>query len=139
MKNKLFTLIIFTLLSALFLSSCVQQPLYVTDFSDFTYIYEKDGVGGGQFSLSIEADGTFSYCEGPIGGHIGVGTWEVDGSRIKLTETWESEARVNYFTYEKGYVIFSSRKSDGFPNVEVQNGERFRKIIPDTTESIFPQ
>ncbi len=136
MKNKIIALISLALVCVMLFASCAKPP-YVSNFAGFTYIYEGEGAGG-QFSVTINEDGTFSYFEGPESDYIGIGTWELDGARIKLSDRGDA-GTVNYFTYERGFIIYSSRRSTGYKIVEVKNGERFRKVVPESTDPVIPE
>ena len=59
--------------------------IYVVEHSSRIYVWEKEGFGG-NFSISLFADGTFQYYEGMLSSYIGMGTWSREGDIITLTE-----------------------------------------------------
>ena len=69
MKN-VYCFSIFILILALFLG-CTAGNVPV---SDRLYTWEHDGFGG-DFTITLYADGTFSYYEGMLSSYIGAGTW----------------------------------------------------------------
>lgn len=90
-----------------------------------TYVYEKDGFGG-NFTIQINPDGTFSYYEGFLSSYIGCGNWESDGNTITLKdEIKEYPYSVNRFEIDNDDLIFISEDSDNFTYIKVTDGERF--------------
>ena len=94
-------------------------------FTDKTYLYEKDGIGG-DFTIQIKSDGTFSYYEGYLSSHIGMGEWKQDGSTlILLDNTMEEHPLINYFEIDGNTLIFRAEGSDNFIYIKVSDGEKF--------------
>lgn len=89
-----------------------------------TYIYEKDGFGG-NFEIHMNEDGTFSYSEGELSSHWGLGKWSIRNSVITLTE---NDGRVNRFDISGDDLVFIEEGSDNFLYVKVKNGEGFRGV-----------
>jgi hypothetical protein len=107
------------------------------DIADKAYVYEKDGFGG-DFTIEIKADGTFSYYEGFLSSHIGMGDWSYsDGtltlfekiSRFNEAHEWEEVIRSYSFSVEKDTLIFVDKGLElglgNFLYVTVKHGEKF--------------
>ena len=104
------------------------------DIVDKVYVYEKDGFGG-DFTIEIKADGTFTYYEGSLSSHIGRGEWSYSDGMLTLIE---KSARFNEaykkmeevifsysFSVEKDTLIFVDKGSGNFGYVKVKDGEKF--------------
>ena len=109
------------------------SPVTKDAIVDKVYVYEKDGCGG-EFTIEIKADGTFTYYEGFLSSHVGVGEWSYSNEMLTLTEktsrfneTYElEEALLSYrFSVEKDTLIFVDEGSDDFRYVKVKDGEKF--------------
>ena len=59
-----------------------------------TYLYEQGGFGG-DFWITLEEDGTFTYYEGGLSSYIGEGEWTLNDGTVCLTDRGISER--NYF------------------------------------------
>lgn len=95
------------------------------EISNKTYAYEKKDFEI-DFKITLNEDGTFSYCEGPISSYLGVGQWTLKGDILLLTDDGEpAKPLVNYFKVEGGELVFQSEKSSNFTYVKVADGERF--------------
>lgn len=126
MKN-VYCFSIFILILALFLG-CTAGNVPV---SDRLYTWEHDGFGG-DFTITLYADGTFSYYEGMLSSYIGAGTWTEENRIITLKDN-TGLVLVNHFRFDNGDLIFMEENSDNFLYVDVRNGDRFHGA-PITTE-----
>ena len=126
MKN-VYCFSIFILILALFLG-CTAGNVPV---SDRLYTWEHDGFGG-YFTITLYADGTFSYYEGMLSSYIGAGTWTEENRIITLKDN-TGLVLVNHFRFDDGDLIFMEENSDNFLYVDVRNGDRFHGA-PITTE-----
>ena len=126
MKN-VYCFSIFILILALFLG-CTAGNVPV---SDRLYTWEHDGFGG-DFTITLYADGTFSYYEGMLSSYIGAGTWTEENRIITLNDN-TGLVLVNHFRFDDGDLIFMEENSDNFLYVDVRNGDRFHGA-PITTE-----
>ena len=126
MKN-IYCFSIFILILALFLG-CTAGNVPV---SDRLYTWEHDGFGG-DFTITLYADGTFSYYEGMLSSYIGAGTWTEENRIITLKDN-TGLVLVNHFRFDDGDLIFMEENSDNFLYVDVRNGDRFHGA-PITTE-----
>ena len=96
------------------------KEVTVADIVDKVYVYEKDGCGG-DFTIEINADGTFTYSEGLLSSHIGMGEWSYSEGILTLFEKNSSYS----FSVKKDTLIFVDKDSDNFPYVNVKDGEKF--------------
>ena len=94
------------------------------DFSG-TYIYTAGGFGG-DFTITLETDGSYTFYEGPLSSYIGGGHWYAERSYIYLVEENGFDLQF-YFTGEKDALIYEGGYSDPFPYVKVPDGGRFVK------------
>lgn len=91
-----------------------------------TYIYEKEGFGGGDFAITINEDGTFNYYEGMFSSYIGTGEWTIEDGLVTLSdEDYMDFGLENYFRFDGTDLIFLEENSTNFSYVEVADGERF--------------
>ena len=87
------------------------------------YRYEGEGFGG-DFTLTLNADGSYTFYEGPLSSYMGGGTWRVYLNAVDLNE--ENGFELSFtFGVEEGALIYLSGSSDPFPYVKVKDRERF--------------
>ena len=85
----------------------------------------QDGFGG-DFTIMIHSDSTFSYYEGMLSSRIGLGNWKLEGDILCLEDNGQKpHSRVNYFKVDGDSLIFQSEGSSNFIYVSVADGERF--------------
>lgn len=90
-----------------------------------TFVYEKEGCGG-EFTIRINDDGTFDYCEGVLSSYIGNGSWRLDNGILVLTDDdGTADPRVNRFEVKESDLVFLSEDSSNFLYVKVADGEHF--------------
>ena len=87
------------------------------------YRYEKEGFGG-DFTIVLNADGTYTFYEGPLSSYMGGGTWRVRGGAVHMTERNGFDLRFE-FGVGDGALIYHEEGSDAFPYVEVSDADRF--------------
>lgn len=106
-----------------------QAPeIQADELAGWVYQYEKDGFGG-DFTVSLEADGSFMYYEGGLSSYIGIGSWELDGSILTLRDdTTMGYPFVNRFEVKDGSLIFREEGSTNFLYLKVADGERFSPV-----------
>ncbi len=93
-----------------------------------TYVYKGEGFGG-DFTISIGDDGTFSYYEGMLSSYIGFGTWKLEGDLLILSEDEKvGYDFVHYFEVDENKLIFKEDVSDNFLYVKLKDGEEFIAI-----------
>lgn len=89
-----------------------------------SYCYEKEGLCGEPFSITIQKDGKYSYYEGPISSYLGYGSWTLEDDILVLTDE-TGYPFVNRFRVEGEDLIFISEGSTNFMLINVEDGERF--------------
>ena len=103
------------------------------DITDKVYVYEKAGFGG-DFTIEIKSDGTFTYYEGFFSSHIGMGEWSYSDGMLTLfekisrfNEAQELEEVIHSYSFsvEKDTLIFADNGSGNFRYIKVKDGERF--------------
>lgn len=88
-----------------------------------TYVWEKEGCGG-EFTIALNADGTYQYYEGFLSSYIGLGEWTVEDGAVILTEQGGQDS-VYRFAVKDGALVYLADGSDGFLYVDVMDGDRF--------------
>ncbi|GEM_PF-1315742 len=89
-----------------------------------TFVWEKEGIGG-DFTITLKKDGTFTYYEGYLSSFIGEGTWADNNGVIILSEQ-KGYDTVNYrFKAEKHALVFIKEGSGEFLFCDVADGDRF--------------
>ena len=89
------------------------------------YLYEGDGFGG-DFTITLREDGSFTYYEGALSSYIGDGKWSVSGNILTL-EDETGVPKVNRFRMEGNDLIFQAKGSTNFIYVKVADGAVFSK------------
>lgn len=90
-----------------------------------TGIYRYEGEGfGGDFTITIARDGTYTFYEGPLSSYMGGGEWSVSGSRMDM---YEENGFNLYFTMivTEDALVYVKGESDEFPYIQVPDGGRF--------------
>lgn len=112
------------LAAALLLAGC-GRGIKAEDIAGRVYCYEKDGFGG-DFTIRLEEDGSFTYYEGGLSSYIGNGDWSLEEDVLTLQE------RTRHFCFrvaEKGEeLVFQAEPSGDFTYLKVADGERFSVI-----------
>lgn len=113
---------LFPLLCALLLFAGCAQKVSADDIAGKTYIYEKPGFGG-NFTVTLDADGSSTYYEGLLSSYIGFGDWELDGDTLTVHDSWNGD--VFNFRVEGGDLVFMAEGSSRFMFIDVSDGEKF--------------
>lgn len=93
--------------------------------ADKTYTYEEEGFGG-NFTIHINNDGTFSYYEGPLSSYIGMGSWTLENDILVLSDDEQmGYPFVNRFKVDGNDLVFVSENSSNFLYIKVADGKRF--------------
>ena len=85
--KKLIALIL-SLIFVLALAGC-GASVQGSNALDGIYVYEKEGFGG-EFTITLNKDGTFEYYEGGLSSFLGHGTWTLEDGLLCMAE--ENEA-----------------------------------------------
>ena len=122
MKRRSFSALL--LLLVLLATGCSSQPAAVTadDLADQVYLYEKEGFGG-NFTITLNSDGSMRCSEGGLSSYFGPGTWELGGDTVTLTT--DDGKFVNHFTVEDGALVYQAKDSTNFMYLTVSDGEKF--------------
>lgn len=121
-KNTFFAL---TAAAALICTGCSDIS---SNISGKTYVYENGGFDGmGEFAITLNDDGTFSYYEGWASSYVGYGNWEIENGELILSDDEYEGVRpfVNRFKIDGGDLVFVEDNSTNFLYVTVADGERF--------------
>ena len=116
---------------ALLLSACSGQDISAA-VSGKTFTWEKEGFGG-DFTITLNEDGSYRYYEGFLSSYIGSGDWSVKNDTVVMTEKGGYDA-VFRFSVKDGDLIYRSDGSDRFIYTAVEDGDRFRQTdsLPET-------
>ena len=96
------------------------------------YVWEKEGAGG-DFTIVLLNDGTYSYYAGPVSSYIGMGKWTVEDGILTMKEI--SSGFMFRFSVKNDELVFISEGSNSFSYVNVEDGDRFlvkSRNVPDT-------
>ena len=88
-----------------------------------TYLYEGEGFGG-DFTITLNADGTYTFYEGSLSSYMGGGTWSVYYNTIDLEETNGFDLSFT-FAVDGDELIYIEMNSDAFPYVDLPDEASF--------------
>ncbi len=97
-----------------------------------TYRYEGEGFGG-DFTVTLNADGTYTFYEGMLSSYLGGGTWSVFYNAVYMNEENGFDLKFT-FGVEDGALIYFAAGSDPFPYVKVSDGERFIAVLAEEAD-----
>lgn len=120
--------LIFILLAALLAGLCAcggkqKNKDMKAELAGKTFVYEKEGFGG-EFTITLNEDGTYSFYEGLLSSYMGTGNWTVSDGILTMTETGGYDFTFR-FSVQNGALAYLSEGSSAFPYVTVENGGRF--------------
>ena len=95
-------------------------PITAEDVAGKTFVYEKTGFGG-EFIVSVYANGTFLYYEGQESNCIRGGKWTISDNLLWLV----ANEKTYVFSVCEDALIFQAAQSDAFAYVDVTQGDRF--------------
>lgn len=107
------------------LAACQKAPVEEAQIVGKTYCYEQEGFGG-DFTITIHEDGTYTLYEGYLSSSFGNGTWTLEDSLLTLKDSYLSTEY--HFQAEEDQLLFQAEDSDPFLFVEVQDGESFHQM-----------
>ena len=106
------------------MASCAKKnSVTEADIAGKTFVWEKEGSGG-DFTITINSDGTYEYYEGYYSSYIGAGNWELDNGILTMTESSGYDF-VFRFSVDNGTLRYIADGSDQFLYVRVEDGDRF--------------
>ena len=99
-------------------------------FLSGVYAYEGEGFGG-DFTITLNADGTYRFYEGPLSSYIGLGSWDVYYDALYLYGDEEAGSDLDFvFGLREGSLIYLAQESDAFPYVKLPDGAKFSRQDP---------
>ena len=91
--------------------------------------YRCDGEGfGGDFTITLNADGTYTFYEGPLSSYMGMGTWFTACDAVYMNEGDAGFDLSFTFGVEEDSLIYLALGSDTFPCVELPDEARFARL-----------
>lgn len=125
-KKPAFWIVVIALIACVIAALCfLTNPNSPQPSPAGLYCYEGDGFGG-DFAISLRADGSFTYYEGHLSSYIGAGQWSVSGDILTLEDA-TGITRVNRFRMEGDDLIFQAKGSTNFIYVKVADGAVFSR------------
>lgn len=119
-KRSTLLILVMTLLCA----GCAHRT-QKADIADKIYVYEKDGFGG-EFTIKLNGNGTFTYYEGFLSSYIGTGNWTFDGETLVLSDDKEyGHPLENRFKIVDGDLVFQAENSSNFTHIKAAEGDKF--------------
>ncbi|MCR5068027.1 MAG: hypothetical protein K6A14_08215 [Erysipelotrichaceae bacterium] len=95
----------------------------IRKISGKTYVWEKPGFGG-DFTITLKEDGTFTFYEGMLSSFFGAGNWSVEDGILTLVND-ESLGMSFRFDIQDDVLIFRAADSSEFIYAKVEDGDRF--------------
>ena len=93
---------------------------------DFTGVYTYAGDGfGGDFTITLEEDGSYTFYEGFLSSYIGGGHWYAERREIYLAEENGFDLQFYFSAEDEDTLIYKGRYSDDFPYIKVPDGGKF--------------
>ena len=99
-----------------------------------TYRYEGEGFGG-DFTLTLAGDGTFTYSEGPLSSYLGTGQWQADSHYLTLSEDGDAYRYLAFIPVDDTLYYREEESYPGFPSIAVPDGGKFVKIAEGSEET----
>ena len=103
--------------------SAVHQPAEI-DVAGKTFVWEKEGAGG-DFTITLNEDGSYQYYAGYLSSYIGQGNWKLEDGVLTMTEDGTGYDYVFRFAAKDGELDYMADGSDPFLYVTVEDGDRF--------------
>ena len=94
-----------------------------SQISGKTFTREKGGFGG-DFTITLNEGGSYTYYEGFLSSYIGMGNWSVKDRILIMNETGGLD-RTYLFYVKNGELVFIKEGSGRFLYTSVEDGERF--------------
>ena len=100
-----------------------QKEINAQNLYGRTFVWEKEGFGG-DFTITLNEDGTYEYYAGYLSSYIGQGNWTVTGNELTMTETSGYDLTFQ-FTVKENELVYIAEGSSKFAYVTVEDGDRF--------------
>ena len=94
------------------------------DVAGKTFVWEKEGAGG-DFTITLNEDGSYQYYAGYLSSYIGQGNWKLEDGVLTMTEDGTGYDYVFRFAAKDGELDYMADGSDPFLYVTVEDGDRF--------------
>ncbi len=143
--KKLTALISFIVI-ILSLSSCDKaSALYDVEREFVTgkvFRYEGEGCGS-EFDISFNENGTFTYYEGMLSSHMGMGIWKIEDGELVMSEwrtvlntedgDFKAEKREFEYAFRRSdeSLVFLEERSDDFTYLRIPEGGKFTQVTED--------
>lgn len=121
--KRIFIVFLSLLLALLLLSCSKSEGDLASDIGGKTYVWEKEGFGG-NFTITLNADGTYQYYAGYLSSYIGMGEWKVEDGVLTMTENSGYDL-VFRFSVKDGELVYIKEGSSKYMYVTVGDGDRF--------------
>lgn len=97
-----------------------------------SYAWEYGGFGG-TFTITLNADGSYTYYAGSLSSYIGMGTWTVEDNVVTMDENEDFCGYDNTFYFQIGTdtLTFIKEGSSKFMYVTVEDGSVFHRITQE--------
>ena len=92
-----------------------------------TYKYDGEGFGG-DFTITLDADGTYTFYEGLLSSYKGMGTWYIAYDAVYMNEGDAGFDLSFRFGIEGDSLIYLAGGSDAFPYVELPDEALFVRL-----------
>ena len=92
-----------------------------------TYLFYGNDHDGG-FTITFNEDGKYAYYECITSSMVGLGTWEIKGDTIVLTDMPDSD-KVNRFEIKENGIAFIEDNSDNFIFCKLKDGDEFSDMM----------
>lgn len=138
--------ILFLLLLAVLLTGPVAcgkadaaDAAFQEELGEKTFVWEKEGFGG-DFTITLNEDGTYQYYTGYLSSYIGFGNWSVENGVLTMKENKELCGNDSVFRFAVGNdeLTYLADGSNRFMSVTVENGDRFLLRAPAEEEPMQP-
>ena len=129
-KKLILTVLIF--LTVMLLLQVCGSSKKESEVSGKIYTYTGDSftkIEDDYFTIIINEDGTFSYCESLASSYIGIGEWSVMDDILTLSDDEKmGYPLVNHFSIDGDDLVFIEKDSSNFIYIKVKDGERFTGV-----------
>ncbi len=93
------------------------------------YVYQGEsfsGMEGDDFTITLEADGSYSFYESMLSSYIGTGSWQLENGVLTLTEDENIGYNMtNRFRVDGKTLRFVEKDSDNFIYLKLADGAKF--------------